>query len=411
MEVSMNGGISVVDPASAKYERHVSLGSGGIPDGLAVDEARHLLFVSDIANGQLCVFDAQKLVQSDAAARQALLARLPLPVDPQVPRIRPEADFGVNGRAGIELHSGPRSLALVGARLYILSRFSGAIVDVDVSQPSAPRVVGTLLSPSTPLMVSQRERRLGEVLYYTDLGRSAMSCDGCHMDGHAAGVLFEKTHPLRIYRVSTLRNIAKTPPYFFPGRLKDLDEVSKVVTGRNRFHNPDPTPTEIAALTIYQAAITALPNPYLLAGVPKEIVLPDGKRGDPLLGFGLFFGAAGCGTSTCHPAPEFTVDQDPKHRGENHDVGTPMTQPLRPELQEALRMPLGVPSLVGAWDTFPLLASGAGGLDVAEDGTLEPRHPFALRRVLEFPGSAPHGNVAALSEKDRNDLLAYLLTL
>jgi hypothetical protein len=87
-----------------------------------------------------------------------------------------------------------------------------------------------------------------------------------------------------------------------------------------------------------------------------------------------------------------------------------MTLPLRPELQEAARTPLGVPSLIGAWDTFPLLASGAGGLEVADDGTLEARSPFALRRVLEYPGTSPHGDVEHLDAQERNDLLAYLMT-
>jgi len=29
-----------------------------------------------------------------------------------------------------------------------------------------------------------------------DLGRTAMSCDACHLEGHMGGVMFEKTNPL-----------------------------------------------------------------------------------------------------------------------------------------------------------------------------------------------------------------------
>ena len=32
---------------------------------------------------------------------------------------------------------------------------------------------------------------------FADLGRTAMSCDACHIEGHNEGVLFEKTHPLQ----------------------------------------------------------------------------------------------------------------------------------------------------------------------------------------------------------------------
>jgi YVTN family beta-propeller protein len=410
MEVSMNGGVAVVDPASGRFERHVSL-VGGIPAGVAFDIRRQLLWVANLSRGQVAVFDARKLTSSDATARTALLAKLRLPISDAVPRIRPDADFD-GKHAGLEIHSGPQALALAdgGETLFVLSRFSGDLIELDVSHASQPKVRRTLPGPG---MGQQKSRRFGEVVYYTDLGLSQMSCDGCHYDGHVAGVLYEKTHPLRIYRSSSLRNIRETPPYFFPGRLESLDDIGKTVLSRNRFHEPVSTPAETAALTEYQAAITALPNPYLGAGgeLPARIGLPDGKSGDPRHGRAIFDGAGGCATHLCHAPPTFTVDQFADARGTNADVGTPMTQPIRPELQEARRQGLGVPSLVGVWDTFPLLASGAGGLEPAADGTLESKHPFALRWVLEHRGSAPHGNAAELSEADRNDLLAYLLTL
>jgi hypothetical protein len=36
---------------------------------------------------------------------------------------------------------------------------------------------------------------------------------------------------------------------------------------------------------------------------------------------------------------------------------------------------------------------------------------LATRRVFELSGAKPHGNTAALSAKDLNDLLAFLMTL
>jgi hypothetical protein len=55
------------------------------------------------------------------------------------PRIRPAADFGTKGRAGEELHSGPRSLALSpdGHTLYVLNRFTRTVAVVDVREARA----------------------------------------------------------------------------------------------------------------------------------------------------------------------------------------------------------------------------------------------------------------------------------
>jgi hypothetical protein len=71
------------------------------------------------------------------------------------------------------------------------------------------------------------------------------------------------------------------------------------------------------------------------------------------------------------------------------------------------------PSLVGLWDNFPLLHSGAGGFDVdAETQTAVARHPFALRRVFALGvESRADGGMHELTEAEQNDLIAYLLML
>jgi hypothetical protein len=319
--------------------------------------------------------------------------------------IRPAADFGVEKRAGKELHAGPAALALAdgGRTVIALSRFHGGLTEIDAADPRALRVKAQ--RPGPP-MRAQHQRRQGEVLYFTDLGRSSISCDACHPDGHDDGVFFEKTHPQRIYRASSLRSARETPPYFFPGAFPTLEMTSEIVLGRNRLGNAAPTADEISALTAFQKGMVALPNPYRGARgeLPTHITLPDGHAGDPRRGLMLFEGKAGCATAACHPPPHYTSDQDAKTRGTPQDAGTPVALPLRPHLQEAPPGPRAVPSLIGAWDEFPLLASGAAGLEVAADGTVEPRHPFALRRALELHG-------VQLGAQEMNDVLAFLLTL
>lgn len=409
MEVSMNGGISVVD-AAGRFLRHVSM-LRGVPAGLALDDARGLLYVADVATGRVVVFDATRLVD-DATARAALLGAVEImPPDGQ-PLIRPIDDFGHDRRSSVALHSGPQALRLFAdsTRLAVLNRFTGVVTEIDTTDAAAGdlRIVASHAGPN---LRAQPGRRLGEIVFFTDLGNSRMSCDACHPEGHDGGILYEKTHPLHIYRVPTLRGVRETAPYFTPRLLPSLRETVRVVLARNRFGNPQPTDGEIAALALYQATITPLPNPYLAAhgGFPSAITLPDGTTGSPLAGMRLFEGKAGC--IGCHPPPQFTTDQNPSTRGRLHDVGTPITLPLRLGQQDAVPYLLPPPSLVGVWDAFPLLHSGAGGLEVMPSGTIEARHAFALRHVLDLHGSPPHGNAGGLTSLEQNDLLAYLLTL
>jgi hypothetical protein len=410
MEVSMNGGIGVID-GSGRFLRHVSM-VRGVPEGLALDDERGLLYVADVATGRVVVFDAARLAKDDAAAREALLGAAEILPPAGQPLIRPREDFGDHGRSSVALHSGPKALRLFddGHRLAVLNRFTGTVSELDTADAGHGVLPVVATNAGVP-MKGQTRRRLGEIVYFTDLANSRMTCDACHLDGHDGGVLYEKSHPLHIYRVASLRGVRETAPYFTPRLLPSLRQAARIVLGRNRFHNPNPTAAEIDAAALYQATITPLPNPYVGADgrLPAKLSLPDGRSGSPVAGMRLFAGKASC--IGCHPPPQFTTDQGASTRGRLHDVGTPITLPLRPEQQDGDRYLLPPPSLVGVWDVFPLLHSGAGGLEVTASGTVEARHPFALRDVLDRRDARPHGNVAALTAHEEDDLLAYLLTL
>jgi cytochrome c peroxidase len=247
------------------------------------------------------------------------------------------------------------------------------------------------------------------VLYFTDVGHSAMSCDACHLEGHTMNVFFAKTFPLRIYRSPTLRGVRETPPYFTPASARSLAETTIEVGGRNRYHNPDPSPSEVEALSLFTSEVAPLPNPYRDANgaPPATLELPDGKTGSTRRGRELFLkGCAGC-----HPAPLFTTDQDAPTRGRFLDVGTPHALPLREAMQDTTFKGFAPPSLLGAWDVFPMLTTGSAGLEVREDGTLHARDRFPLRAVLERYSGPSHGNAESLTQQERDDLLAWLLTL
>lgn len=408
MEVTANGGVTVVDPKAGAVVRHRGFGAG-ISEGLALDDAAGLLYAADVGLGRVRVLDAGKLARSDADARAALLQELPLPLPEGTPLVRPAEDFGHSGRAGVELHAGPRSLALSpdGRTLYVLNRFTETVAVVDVSEARAGKAK---VLRQWPVLVSQEQskRRLGRVLYYADLGRTGMSCDACHLEGHTGDVFFAKTRPLRIYRAPTVLGSRDTPPYFTPASTFSLAETNRTVGSRNRYHNPNMTDGEVEALTLYTALMPTPPNPFVGEdGAPPEALeLPDGHTGHPEAGRALFEGKGGC--VACHPAPLYTTDQDPETRGRYLDVGTPNALPLRLEQQD-LVPGMAPPALVGAWDIWPMLSSGAAGFEVRGD-RLAVGTRFPLRAVIDSAGPK-HGNAQALTPQEKDDLLAFLLTL
>lgn len=410
MEVSMSGGIAVVDPDSGRYLRHVAL-PHGVPQGLALDEARGLLYAADVATGRVYALDAGALLDAEHAAT-ALRATLELPPPSRAMLLRRAADFGAAAPSPISLHTGPWSLSLSadGSTLHVLERFTGRVTRVDVSAAAGGTM--TVLGGRTMLDMTQlRQRRIGEIVFFTDLGDSRMSCDACHRDGHGEGVLYTKGDRLHIYRVPTLRNIRETPPYFTPVLAGSLPKISSEVLGRNRFHRPEPSKLEVGALAMYQASLTAPPNP--LRGpqgqLPTALVLPDGKTGNAAKGLQVFERRGRC--MKCHAGPVFSNDQRSATRGRLYDVGTPVMLALRPQMQDTQTYELPPPSLSAIRDNFPLLHSGAGGLDVADD-QLRVAHSFALRRVIELGRQTEkHGNMHGLTVQQEDDLLAYLLSL
>jgi DNA-binding beta-propeller fold protein YncE len=421
MEVTQNGGVTVIDLAHRKVLYHLGFGAG-VPQALALDETAGLLYAADVSLGLVHVLDVRKLARGVPGfppgfddARKAELQALPILPPADFPLVRDRADFGGEEEAGVSVHSGPSALALSAARdrLYVLDRFSGTLAEVDVRHARAGKATlttQTALFDALGDSPGKRARRLGQVLYFADMGKTGMSCDTCHVEGHTGGILFSKGHPIRIYRSTGLRDARDQPPYFNPATTNTLEETARHVGSRNRFQKPQMTAEEAKELGRYSSEISTPPNPFVGEdGAPvKELVLPDGAKGHPLEGLALFEGKASC--KSCHPAPIFTTDQWASTRGRYLAVGTPEFFPLRQELQDAHPRGYPPPTLLGVWDMFPLLGSGTGGLGVQGDQVVVATR-FPLRWVIEHRGDAPHGAAAELSADEKNDLLAYLMSL
>ena len=131
---------------------------------------------------------------------------------------------------------------------------------------------------------------------------------------------------------------------------------------------------ELDALAAYVATL----NHY----EPSPHRAPDGSLGDEARRGRVVFNNAGC--ATCHGGPNFTDLL-------RHDVGT-----IRPSSGQGLGQPLAgvgfdTPTLRGLWDGAPYLHDGSA-------ATLEQ----ALER---------HGQIPVLSGPERDQLLAYLMSL
>lgn len=392
MEVSMNSGVSVI-AADGTFRHHVSMRRGNA-ERIAVDDDLGVILAADIARGRVVAFDLAAVVKGRG---KMLTAQLFVEPPETVHPMRPLKEYGVDGHPTTSMYSGPAAIEIHDGRAYVLNRFTGTVSVVDYKGAKRGRleIERTLAAPD---MGSQSKRREGEVVFTTDFGDSRMTCDTCHHEGHNAGTLFTKGNPMHIYRSPSLRSISETAPYFTPAKFPSLAKISHFVTARNRLQNLPPNTREVEALVEFQRALAPPPNPYL---GQKEIKLTGTRRGRPVKGANVF--EANC--ASCHPPPMFTPDQDAETRGKTHETGE-VTIALRPEHQDATPYPVPVPTLVGVWDNHPLFHGGQVGSKVVDKRIVPTR--FALDEVLD---KANHFDASGLTDAQRNDLLAYLLTL
>jgi DNA-binding beta-propeller fold protein YncE len=441
--------ITVIDAATDTILAHVALNNGdrdrfscSDPELLALDDARDRLYVTCQGSGTIDVLDTNALLAGTFA--EAALVALPLPTDTLVPTLAIPPTVGpfgakvcaafttssgaacatdldctgcpttvdglpvqccrVNNPIGI--HNGPRGLALSedADSLYVINQFTTSVATLDVS-PADPAQIAVTATASFPgafgTDTAQRDRRLGQIEFFTDVKRTTVSCASCHIDDHQDGVFFEAdVAGPRLRRVLSVRGTRDFPPLLQDQLLPDLVAFTDIVVHVERggpicipcteafgsflcFPGPEGTCTltsnsENQQNALYAKAITFFPNPNLNpdGSLSAAVPLPGGGTGNAVRGATVF---AQLGCPSCHPAPLFTIDQfrvfnpvgfsvQPLRMRE---VGTPVLIPLREKCQDATR-PLGVdgssgfgvPTLRGIWDTFPLLVSGAAGFTV-----------------------------------------------
>ena len=172
--------------------------------------------------------------------------------------------------------------------------------------------------------------------------------------------------------VLSLRNVTHTGPWTWHGWQKDLNNamhrsITETMLGKA------PSKDEIKAMIAFMKTLTVPPNPNRN---------PDGSMSDAARRGQEVFASPKAGCARCHSGPYFTD-------GRIHDVGTGE----RGDVYKGYNPP----SLLGIYDRASYLHDGRA-------ATLEEalRGPHRPDRVTKR---------GSLSEKEMNDLLAYLKSL
>ncbi len=307
--------------------------------------------------------------------------------------------------ARLDVGPTPDALVLDGAQLYVRLREARVVVAVDVSDPSAPRVVGrvSLGDDPRPSAVS-----LGALLFHSSRAPTFsrggyIACATCHPGGSLDGRTWDFTQSGEGLRNTIdLRGRAGLAhgPLHWSANFDEVQDFENDIVfgfggeglagdGEGPHPSLGPRPNagrsaELDALSAYVESLDAVPqSPHRAA---DGELTADAERGRQ-----IFFDAdVGC--ATCHAPPRFT---DSSFAFELHDVGT-----IRGSSGGRLGGPLeglDTPSLLGVWATAPYLHDG--------------RAPD-LRAVLvtENPDDR-HGRTGHLTPAQLDDLIAYLRQL
>ncbi len=249
----------------------------GDPDGVAVSP------------------DGGRLAIAAGGTGELLLLRLPLPfVASGGPGDLIEPALLRDARRFRRIDLGGRPVAAVFARdgksIVVANALANALQVVD--EEGNVRAVG-VGGPANPSLA-----RRGEAIFY-DAKRSFgqwYSCHTCHTDGHTNGGSFDTFNDGKYgnsKKTLSLRGVAKTSPYTWHGREKDL-RASLEHSLTQTLQGPKPTADDLDALLAFVSTIDFVPP---RAPADGEAV----KRGAAV------FKAKNC--AGCHAGPEYTSDQ------------------------------------------------------------------------------------------------------
>jgi hypothetical protein len=235
---------------------------------------------------------------------------------------------------------------------------------VQTQEPARLALVRNLPFDAPVVVDLQGESRLdtGHELFHRDAG-GGIACASCHPEGgedghtwHFVGAGARRTQSLQV-------GLQGTAPFHWAGDLQDVNAVmSQVFVGRMGGVNQAQPRTDVLSSWLF--------------GMQRTPAIRDTADADAARGKELFESTS-VGCSSCHSGEKLTNNQ------------TVAIDSAREKLQ--------VPSLLGVGYRAPFMHDGCA-------ATLAARFDPAC-------GGNAHGNVAGLSEAQKNDLVAYLESL
>jgi DNA-binding beta-propeller fold protein YncE len=282
-----------------------------------------------------------------------------------------DLSFLVGLRQRIKLPAGdygPRAVAVVGSKAYAANYFSDSLTVIDLAHPR-PQAESLALAKS-----EWDVQRKGE-FYFHDASicfQGWQSCSSCHpgearVDGLNWDLLNDGIGNPKNNKSLLLAH--QTPPSMSLG-IRETAETAVRSGIRHILFTVQPDAVA-SAIDAYLKSLKPVPSPYLVQGKLSE----SAQRGAKI------FETAGC--VSCHPGPLFTDLR-------SYDVGT------RGRYDKA-QDEFDTPTLIEVWRTAPYLHDGSAA---------------TLRELLTTRNpNNDHGKISGLSEKQLDDLCAYVLSL
>jgi cytochrome c peroxidase len=264
---------------------------------------------------------------------------------------------------------GPRAIAVVGGTGYVANYFSDTLAAVTLSRSNS-RVETVALGPKA----DGGAVRAGELCFHDArlCYQGWQSCASCHpgdarMDGLNWDLLNDDRGNPKSTRSLLLAH--RTPPAMSLGVRETAETAVRAGLEHVLFtRQPEEVP---AAMDRYLKSLKPVPSPFLVEGRLSE---PAGRGR-------LIFERAGC--ADCHPPGLYTDLR-------SYDVGT-RVRGDQPDDE------FDTPTLVELWRTAPYLHDGSAA---------------TVREVITSRNPRDeHGVTSKLSEREIEDLLAFLLSL